>query len=118
MLNINLKSRLRNKAFWVALVSTIVLLTQQLGYKVFPNNWADILNSVLSIFILLGIVVDTSTTGISDKTNSIETILNDEGNSENSAVANKEELKANEELRTIVNENQSVVSSNIEDTLN
>lgn len=65
-MNINWKARLTNKTFWVAIVSAIVLLTQQLGYNIFPSNWADILNSILGIFILLGIVVDTSTEGISD----------------------------------------------------
>ncbi len=66
-MNINWKARLTNKTFWVAIVSAIVLLTQQLGLNIFPNNWNDILNTVLTIFIVLGIVVDTSTSGISDK---------------------------------------------------
>jgi phi LC3 family holin len=63
---IDWKARLRNKTFWVAIVSAIVLLSQQLGFTIFPSNWSDILNTVLTIFILLGIVVDTSTQGISD----------------------------------------------------
>lgn len=66
-MNINWKVRLTNKTFWVAIVSAIVLLTQQLGYNIFPGNWSDILNTILTIFILLGIVVDTSTEGLSDK---------------------------------------------------
>lgn len=66
-MNINWKARLTNKTFWVAIVSAIVLLTQQLGVNIFPSNWADILNTILTILILLGIIVDTSTTGISDK---------------------------------------------------
>jgi phi LC3 family holin len=66
-MNINWKSRLRNKTFWVAIVSAIVLLTQQLGLNIFPNNWSDVLNTVLTIFIILGVIVDTSTSGISDQ---------------------------------------------------
>ena len=66
-MNINWKSRLTNKTFWVAIVSAIVLLTQQLGLNIFPSNWADILNTALTVLIILGIVVDPSTTGISDK---------------------------------------------------
>ena len=66
-MNINWKARLTNKTFWVAIVSAIVLLTQQLGLSIFPINWADILNTVLTILIILGIVVDPSTNGISDK---------------------------------------------------
>jgi len=66
-MNINWKARLTSKTFWVAIVSAIVLLTQQLGYNIFPSNWSDILNTILTIFILLGIVVDPSTKGIGDK---------------------------------------------------
>lgn len=66
-MNINWKARLTNKAFWISIVSAIVLLTQQLGLNIFPDNWSDLLNTILTIFILLGIVVDPSTTGISDK---------------------------------------------------
>lgn len=68
MLTIDLKARMRNKAFWVALISAIVLLIQQLGLKdLIPNNYGDILNSILAILTMLGIIVDTSTSGISDK---------------------------------------------------
>lgn len=66
-MKIDWKSRLTNKTFWVAIVSAIVLLTQQLGLNIFPNNWADILNTLLTIFIILGIIVDTSTQGINDQ---------------------------------------------------
>ena len=39
-MNINWKSRLTNKTFWVAIVSAVVLLTQQLGINIFPSNWS------------------------------------------------------------------------------
>lgn len=66
-MNIDLKARMRNKAFWVALVSAVVLLIQQLGFKnLIPSNYADIVNSILSILVMLGIVVDPSTNGICD----------------------------------------------------
>lgn len=70
-MNINWKARFRNKTFLIALASAIVLLSQQLGLNIFPNNWADILNTILTIFILLGIVIDPSTAGISDSKESI-----------------------------------------------
>jgi phi LC3 family holin len=66
-MNINWKARLTNKTFWVAIVSTVVLLTQELGLNIFPSNWVDILNAVLTVLIILGIVIDPSTAGISDK---------------------------------------------------
>lgn len=66
-MNINLKARLKNKAFWVAIVSGVVGFTQLFGVKVFPDNWVDILNAFLGLLVGLGIIVDTSTTGIGDK---------------------------------------------------
>lgn len=73
-MNINWKSRLTNKTFWVSLISAVVLLIQQLGFKdLIPSNYADIVNSILSILVMLGIIVDPSTSGISDS------IVNKEG---------------------------------------
>lgn len=76
MLNINLKSRLENKAFWLSLISAIILLLQQLGLTALANyipaNYADIINSIFAILTILGVVVDTSTPGISDKPVSAE----------------------------------------------
>lgn len=67
-MNINLKARFRNKAFWVSFSSAILLLIQQLGFKhVLPDNIADIVNTILTILTMLGILVDTSTPGIEDK---------------------------------------------------
>lgn len=65
-MNINWKARITNKTFLVAMASSIVLLTQQLGLNIFPDNWSEILNTILTIFILFGIVIDPSTAGISD----------------------------------------------------
>ena len=67
MLNIDLKARLRNKAFWVAMASAIAMLAQQLGLDIIPTNYTDIVNTLLTILIMAGIVVDTSTRGISDQ---------------------------------------------------
>ena len=58
--------RLRNKAFWVALASAIVLLAQQLGLSIFPNNIADIINTVLAILTIAGVIIDPSTPGVTD----------------------------------------------------
>lgn len=69
---IDWKSRIKNKTFWVALMSAIVLLTQQLGLDVFPDNIGEIVNTVLLIATILGIVVDPSTDGIADKQKSLE----------------------------------------------
>lgn len=60
------KERFRNKAFWVSLVSLFVLLSQQLGINIFPDNVAEISNTILSIFVLLGIIIDPTTSGVAD----------------------------------------------------
>ena len=65
-MSIDLKARLRNKGFWVYLVSAIVTLTQLLGVRVFPDNMADIVNIILGVLTVLGIIVDNSTSGMSD----------------------------------------------------
>lgn len=60
------KARFRNKTFWLALISAIVLLTQQLGLEVFPENIMDIANTALLILVILGVVADPSTQGLLD----------------------------------------------------
>lgn len=62
----NWKARLRNKTFWVALTSALVLLMQQLGWDVFPSNIMEIINTTLLIFTILGVIIDPTTEGITD----------------------------------------------------
>ncbi len=61
------QSRIRNKTFWLALSSAIILLTQQLGLDIFPSNITEIINTILLIATILGIVVDPTTQGILDE---------------------------------------------------
>ena len=63
----NWESRIRNKTFWVALTSAIVLLTQQLGLNIFPDNIGDIINTLLLIFTILGVIVDPTTPTMLDQ---------------------------------------------------
>ena len=66
-MNIDLKARFRNKAFWISFLSAIILLIQQLGFKhLLPDNISDIVNTVLTILTMLGILIDTSTPGVED----------------------------------------------------
>lgn len=59
-------ARFRNKTFWISLASAIILLIQQLGLDILPSNAMEIVNTLLSIFVILGVVVDPTTPGISD----------------------------------------------------
>ena len=62
---INWKIRFKNKATLIAIASTVILLAQQLGLKL-PDNIEDVVNTVLTLLVLLGVVNDPTTEGISD----------------------------------------------------
>lgn len=74
MKNINWKVRIKNKAFWIAMIPAILLLIQVVaavfGYEIdlgaLGNKLLDVVNAVFSIFVLLGIVTDPTTSGIAD----------------------------------------------------
>ena len=64
---INVKQRFKNKAFCVAFASAVILLLQQVGLdNILPDNIMDIINTVLSILVMLGVVIDPTTKGIGD----------------------------------------------------
>ena len=65
-MKLDIKARLRNKYFWVSMLSLIVLLLDQLGIKL-PVDINEIGGTILSMAVLLGIVVDNSSEGFSDK---------------------------------------------------
>lgn len=62
---INWKLRFKNKTTLLAIASTVILLAQQLGFKL-PDNIADIVNTFLTLLVLVGVVNDPTTEGISD----------------------------------------------------
>ncbi|OOM82504.1 bacteriophage holin [Clostridium puniceum] len=114
MLTLDLKSRFRNKTFILSMLGAIVLLIQQLGFKdLIPSNWVDIVNTILSILVMLGIVIDTSTPGVSDKTQHVE-----ENNSdiidpvEENVIDTEAILKENETLKATLSQVQSAVANN------
>ena len=63
---IDLKARLKNKYFWVSLLSLLVILLDQLGIQL-PFDINAIGGTLLSMAVLLGIIVDNGTEGFSDK---------------------------------------------------
>ena len=71
MNKINWAVRLQRKSFWVALIGLLVILSQQLGVKVFPDNVADITNTLLAIGVLVGIINDPTTAGLTDSTQAL-----------------------------------------------
>ena len=65
-MKLDIKARLKNKYFWVSMLSLVVLLLDQLGIKL-PVNINEIGVTILSMAVLLGIIVDNGSEGFSDK---------------------------------------------------
>ena len=65
-MKLDIKARLRNKYFWVSMLSLVVLLLDQLGIE-WPIDINEIGGTILSIAVLLGIIVDNGSEGFSDK---------------------------------------------------
>ena len=65
-MKLDIRARLRNKYFWVSMLSLVVLLLDQLGIKL-PVDINEIGGTILSMAVLLGIIVDNGSEGFSDK---------------------------------------------------
>lgn len=73
-MKVNWKVRIKNKAFWIALIPAVLLLARQIcalfGVELDFNNISEqlvgIVETVFVILAILGIVVDPTTDGISD----------------------------------------------------
>lgn len=74
MRNINWLVRIKNKSFWIALIPAVLLLIQvvaavfgiTLDLGDLGNKLLDVVNAVFSVLTILGIVVDPTTSGITD----------------------------------------------------
>lgn len=74
MKNINWIVRIKNKQFWIAIIPAILLLIQVIaavfGFELdlgdLGNRLLDVVNAAFSVLVILGIVTDPTTAGISD----------------------------------------------------
>ncbi len=74
MKNINWLVRIKNKSFWIALIPAILLLIQvvaavfgiTLDLGDLGNKLLAVVNAVFGVLAILGIVVDPTTSGITD----------------------------------------------------
>ena len=64
-MKINWKLRFKNKATLAAIAATVILLAQQLGFEL-PDNVSEVVNTALTLLVLLGVVSDPTTSGLSD----------------------------------------------------
>lgn len=80
MKNINWLVRIKNKAFWVALIPAVLLLIQvvaavfgiQIDLGDMGNKLLDVVNAVFMVLAILGVVTDPTTAGITDSTQALE----------------------------------------------
>jgi holin, phage phi LC3 family len=68
---INWKLRLQNKVTLIALLGAIFLMAQQFGLEI-PKNIQDGVNTFVYILVLLGVVNDPTTSGLSDSSRALE----------------------------------------------
>ena len=71
MNKINWKLRLQNKVTLIALLGAIFLMVQQFGFEV-PKNIQDGVNTFVYILVLLGVVTDPTTAGLTDSERALE----------------------------------------------
>lgn len=73
-MNINWKVRVKNKAFWLALIPALLLLVQQvcavfgvqLDFGELQAQLVAIVGTVFALLAILGIVADPTTAGVGD----------------------------------------------------
>lgn len=83
MKNINWTVRIKNKAFWLAVIPAVLLLVQTVaavfGYTLdlgdIGNRLIAVVNAVFGVLVVLGVVVDPTTAGISDSKQAQEYIF-------------------------------------------
>lgn len=71
---INVTVRMKNKAFWLAIVPAVLLLAQvcaapfgyQWDFVVLNRQLADIINAAFAVLSILGVVTDPTTAGFAD----------------------------------------------------
>lgn len=71
-MKINWIVRLKHRQFWIAIISALLLLSNQIAgvfnydISLISEQIKQIAETVLMIFVLLGIVVDPTTNGLQD----------------------------------------------------
>lgn len=74
MKNINWLVRIKNKNFWVAIIPAVLLLIQVIaavfGFEIdlgdLGNRLLDVVNAAFTVMVILGVVNDPTTDGLSD----------------------------------------------------
>lgn len=66
-MNFDWKSRFRNKYFIMSIISSLLLLAKQLGFEaIIPENFEAIVDTVLSLLVTVGVLINPTTDGFLD----------------------------------------------------
>jgi len=77
-MKINWKVRLQHKQFWVSLIALLIVLANQIAgifnvdITIYNDQVTAISETILSILALLGIIIDPTTSGVSDSTHAMD----------------------------------------------
>lgn len=112
-MKINWKVRIKNKAFWMAVIPALILLIQAVtavfGYNldltVIQDKLLSVINAIFVLLSVLGVVVDTTTAGLSDSEQALgytepKKDYIDEVELESDLAGEAEEIGINEEIST------------------
>lgn len=74
MKSINWRVRIKNKAFWISLIPSVLLLIQVIatvfGYSLelnsLENKLLNVVNALFAVLTVLGVITDPTTVGVSD----------------------------------------------------
>jgi phi LC3 family holin len=109
-----LKMNVKNKAWWIALISALIVLGKLWGIDLtdyIGKDWQNTVNSICTIAILLGISVDTTSQNIGGATNEI---VQETSQSENNTTVTTQTEDTTTAINNTVSEN-SVQASTVND---
>lgn len=74
MKTINWLARVKNKAFWVAIIPAVLIVIQAVGavfgytldFGDLGNRLLEVVNAIFGVLVILGVVVDPTTAGVKD----------------------------------------------------
>lgn len=70
MFSINLEARIKNKNWWIQMISGIILICAYFGFDLtnyIGKDWTNLVGIIFAVLTLLGITIDNSTKGLSDQ---------------------------------------------------
>lgn len=56
-----MRNRLKNYGLWTSIAALVFLIIQNSGVPILPEQWDVYVNSILGIFVLLGIISNPDT---------------------------------------------------------